>query len=390
MKIKNLLMAFSFIGLAASCSNDDDFTSPAPTGPFDLKVKMQVAQTRSTGTAVNSGDVTDVNSVSMYLLSGDLSAVNALVVNEIIDLSEADLSLFKAGNYVINNISDEIVSVAVVANALNSDDVVAVGDNIETISAKRFKANVNAIQGTVEYPDIQNSPLFGYNTEAFKAGSNPGHSQEGNVLREVTVDITAQIARIQLYGNVKTNPETVSDFKITQIFLDNFIINNDGTGKKLQVGISTGEELASLLAPFNFFDKNPEGLEMYATKKKGVYAYHIFPQKSDVSEIVEKDRNVKLILEMSYTDLSADGVSRVEYGTLTLNAVDKNNVLIPNLDLDGGSVYTINLSKIAWDGTDPDSPFGPGDGGNTPNAAESLNVIVQVTPWNEVETVPKN
>ena len=377
-------MAFAFAGLAVSCSNDDNVSGKSETtGPFDLKVKVQVAPaTRASGQAVNDKATSELNTVSLFLLkstvASDKTPIPAnLVVDREIVLNSAEIALLKKSQYIITDVEDDILSIAIVANGLNEAEI-GEGTPLSSIEAIRMNGQFVNIQPTEANPGVSNSPMYAYSDAGFieiEAGV-------GQNVKQASATLIAQVARIQVYGKINTDME---DFKLTRIFLDNFITTNNAEKPKFEVGQNIETALADLLAPYNkIFDYNAEGLKTFDTKTDGVYAYHIFPQES--SEVaVDKDRNVKLVLEMNYAD---DRLSPIKYATLMLTSQKESG--LEGMNMDGGTIYTIDLGTIAWDGKTPGGPLDPGDGTEKPNMGDNATVEVTIQEWNEVATIPAN
>lgn len=384
MKIKNLLMAFAFMGLAASCSNDDNIVGkPESTGTFDLKLKVKVAQTKQTRSidpGVGVGESTPINDATLYLFensdgSDNVVAENLVLAREIV-LSETDITNMKAGNYIINDIEDGILTVSLMVNSPVPANI-SEGTPFNDVLKMNMATNFVNIQPTSSQPAISNSPMYGYAAGGFVV-VNEGEGQEQ---REASVTVIPEIARIQVFGEVNTN---IPDFKITRIFLDNFIErNSDGT--KFEVGQKVGEELTAVLLPYaNIFDYNENGLEMFTDDKADVYAYHVFPQKSSTN-VIEKDKNVKLVLEMFY---DVEGTDKTQYATLMLATGDAGN--LQGFDIVGGNIYNVDLGNIAWDGKTPGGPFDPEENGDDkPNMGDNATVKVTIQEWNVVNTTAK-
>lgn len=384
MKIKNLLMAFAFAGLAVSCSNDDNISGkPEATGPFDLKLKIAQVTTRSLDQNVAGGVVTPINTATLYLLkSTDNESLlpENLLVESTIELTQPEIDQLKKGHYIIQDIDDNIKSVALMINGIGTQAVPA-GSGLSVVLEKRMDSQFPQIQPDEDNPGVSNSPLYGYSKKGFIV-KDEGTGQN---IREASVTVISQVARIQIFGEVKTE---IEDLKITKIFLDNFI-EDYNSKEKFEVGQVVGEVLdAKLSAYSHIFDMNPAGLATLSNKETdGVYAYHLYPQEFE-ENVIDKDRNVKLIIEMEYT---SEGASVVQYSTLMLT---KNEGTIDNpnyvgLEIDGGNIYTIDLGIVAWDGDDSENGYKPGDGGEKPNMGDNATVVVEVQPWTEVPTVPK-
>lgn len=384
MKIKNLLMAFAFMGLAASCSNDDNIVGkPESTGTFDLKLKVKVAQTqqtRSVDEGIGANVSTPINTATLYLFknsdgSDNLVVENLVLASEIV-LSETDISNMQAGNYIINDIEDGIVTVSLMVNSRVPSPMPA-STPFNEVLEKNMSTTFIDIQPTTSKPGISDSPMYGYAADGFVV-VNEGQGQQQ---REASVTVIPEIARIQVFGEVNT---TINDFKITRIFLDNFIENNED-GTKLEVGQKIGNDLTAILQPYaNVFDYNPDGLEMFENDKADVYAYHVFPQKSS-EDVIDKDKNVKLVLEMLY---AVEGTVKPQYATLMLATGEAGN--LQGFDIKGGNIYNVDLGQIAWDGENPGEPFDPEENGDDkPNMGDNATVNVTVQAWNVVNTTAK-
>ena len=390
MKIKNLLMAFAFMGLAASCSNDDNIVGkPESTGTFDLKLKVQVAKvgslTRSIDTSVSNGAVTPINEATLYLFTGNeadpstkLIDTSTLTLAKEVVLTPDDIIKLKAGTYLIEDIDDSIVAVSLMVNSQNT-----VGINVSApfsdVLASNMAVSFEKIQPTNEKKGISNSPMYGYSKNGFVV-KNP---EAGQDLREASVTVAPEIGRVQVYGEINT---TIEGFKLTGIFLDNFITDNGPAKTKFEVGQNDGEALQALLLPYkNIFDFDANGLATFENDDAELYAYHIFPQKDDKLNAIEKDRNVKLILQMNY---AVDGPAKTQYATLMLATMNEGS--LEGFEMKGGEIYNVDLGQIAWDGKTPGEPFDPEENGDDkPNMGENATVVVDIQPWNTVATIAK-
>ena len=400
----------------ASCSSDNDHipTNPSPSTTIsgDIKLKVDVASisTRTHDVAVGTGAQSEINSVDIYLLE-KVNESQALKVHSSLTVAQEDIKKLSSSQYIIEKINGNISGLALVVNKAQDNQRVKDGTLLTELEAKAHVSIINEIQPVTDQ-GISNSPMYGVANQITVEGStNPA---TGNKLYVATITLKPTISRVQIYGELKTSTR-IENLKVTKIFLDNFNTNSYNEVDKFNVEKMVGSELTTTLEEsYSFFDMNKAGLDMFK-EKTNVYAYHLYPQVAIEAE-KPKDRGVKLVLELNYNELDAEGklvnTGVTEYATLRFATISKGNNIDDNsaslsddiLAIEPAKVYTINLGIIDWTGDgeyvnpkDPEAEdkdkdeFNPGDGGETPNATQKdLKIAVSIQEWTEVLIIPQN
>lgn len=403
MKIRNLLLASAFVLGFASCSNSEIPSSKTQITDGDIKLKIDIASvgtSRVADDAVNNGQKSSIQKVDIYLLSP--SAVQSSYT-----ITGADIDkLTSADGYVLEKINGNVENVALVVNKGTDTDRLPAGTAISELKRLALAADLNQVQPTADNKGVKNAQMYGISQGISDSGAI--NSSTGNSLYVANINLYPAIARVQVYGNVKTSSE-ITNFKVTKIFLDNLYKNSGVLTEegKFQVETNVDPQLKTLLDGVGIFDMNTEGLPMFAQKADGVYAYHIFPQEA-IQTAKPKNANVKLLIEMQYDapDPENAGATKsfTEYATLRL-AKGNGDVVDPaTLNIEQAKIYTIDLGKIDWTGdgkyVDPSTPdvededkdkFNPGDGGETPNQDQKdLKILVTIQDWAEIDIIPQN
>ena len=416
MKIRKLLLTGIVAIGFASCSSDNDHipTNPSPSTTIsgDIKLKVDVASisTRIHDVAVGTGAQSEINNVDIYLLE-KADGNQALKVHSSLTVAKNDIEKLSSSQYIIEKINGNISGLALVVNKAGDIQRVKDGTLLTELEAKAHVSIINEIQPVTDQ-GISNSPMYGVAEQITVEGStNP---TTGNKLYVANITLKPTISRVQIYGELKTSGR-IKNLQVTKIFLDNFNTKSYNEVDKFNIEKMIDPELTTTLEDkFPFFDMNKEGLEIFKTKSN-VYAYHLYPQVAIEAE-KPKDRGVKLVLELTYDQLDAEGKlvneNVTEYATLRFATISKGN----NIDDDSASlsdeilaiepakVYTINLGIIDWTGdgeyVNPKDPnaedkdkdeFNPGDGGETPNATQKdLKIAVSIQEWTEVLIIPQN
>lgn len=400
MSFKN----YFFSALAAlalfACNNDNipvDETVSIKGG--DLKIKVDLLEisksTKSADDYVQNHAKSSIQTADLYLLQGSGADQT---INSVTSLDQAGIDSLVNKGYMITKINNDITGVAIVANKKAGNLVAAVGSKLSDLENVALACGIADIQPDLTNKGVKNAPMFGSDGISDTGSTNPN---TGNKLYKAEVLIKPVISRVQVYGKIQ-NSEKAQDLKVVRIFLDNF---ETAKPAKTLFTVNQSTNLDELLKPYPFFDKGAD-LQDKVVKTDGVYAYHIFPQTPLDGIDKQKDRGIKLILQVEYKDIN--GKPRTEYPTLRLAttvAGDDNKLSDKALDIEAAYIYTVNLGKIDWTGNgeyvDPELPenkdkedkddFEPGDGGDTPNVDQKdLKVIAIIQEWTEVDVVPSN
>ena len=262
-------------------------------------------------------------------------------------------------------------------------------------------------EGTGIGTGIKNAPLT-FTTSDFGNGEDilDGNQKPTGVkLYKVTAKLVPDIARAQVSGKVKYETTRMENFKVSLISLDGFIVDNQTEKFTInQATFKTSPSLVELYSADNvkgIFEVQ-ENFDFTAGDRN--YAYHLFNQ--EVTSMKKAD-GVRLIMAFQFDEILLDDknlptgekkTNLIKYQTLRLaKGIDESNVDVKNaLSIKGGNIYDIKLHRIDWNGdgvVDDNDIVTPETGTDTPNPSDEfkdLSVLVEVTPWNLVITIPTN
>lgn len=403
MKIKNLLLAGAAALAFTACSNDAIEAPKTIDGDVVLRFINPGFQTRTADQVVNQGASSEVKTLDIALFMNNRSV-------KVVSLTDEQVAEAKSSTgFRLSKVQGGIDKMVVYANRVGKKELSLGMTEVATLLDLRGTSfqSIQPKEGTGIGTGIKNAPLT-FTTSDFGNGEDilDGNQKPTGVkLYKVTAKLVPDIARAQVSGKVKYETTRMENFKVSLISLDGFIVDNQA--EKFTINQATFKTSPSLVELYNA--DNVKGIfevqennDFTAGNKS--YAYHLFNQEVTSSK---KADGVRLIMAFQFDEILLDdknvatgekNLNLIKYQTLRLaKGLDENNVDVTNpLSIKGGNIYDIKLHRIDWNGdgiVDDNDIVTPETGTDTPNPLDEfkdLSVLVEVTPWNLVITIPTN